>query len=125
MRATRRAKRSGNPSAAVNGSTSTASAPPTPAENVAMVVRSMFTQGSRLVIMRQAVSAETKAGFGCKPAGLLDTRPQQPHGAKFGDGQELVGIGGEPEFDHAACRIERDAGAFERAQIGDRDRRDV
>ena len=34
---------SGSPSAAVNGSTVTASAPPRPAENVAMVVRSMFT----------------------------------------------------------------------------------
>ena len=59
LRAMRRAKRSGSPSAAVNGSTSTASAPPTPAEKVAMVVRSMFTYGSRFVIMRQAVSAET------------------------------------------------------------------
>ena len=67
FRATRRAKRSGRPSAEVNGSTFTASAPPMPAENAAMVVRSMFTHGSRRVIMRQAVSAEMNAGFGLRP----------------------------------------------------------
>ena len=43
LRATRRAKRSGRPRAAVNGSTVIASAPPTPAENTAMVARRMFT----------------------------------------------------------------------------------
>ncbi len=32
-----------------------------------MVVRSMFTHGSRWVIMRHAVSAEMNAGFGDKP----------------------------------------------------------
>ena len=90
-----------------------------------MVVRSMFTHGSRCVIMRQAVSAEMNAGFGVKPAGLLDARPQRAQRAELGDGQELVGVGGEPEFDHAARGIERDAGAFQRAQISDRDREHI
>ena len=109
LRAMRRAKRSGNPIAAVNGSTVIASAPPMPAENAAMVVRSMFTYGSRRVIIRHAVSAETKAGAGAEPAGLFDARPEFPKRAKLGDGQELIGVGGEAEFDHAARRIERDA----------------
>ena len=60
-----------------------------------------------------------------KPAGLLDARPQRAKRAELGDGQELVGVGGEPEFDHAARGIERDAGAFERAEISDRDREHI
>ena len=43
LRATRRAKRSGKPSASVKGRAVTLSAPPTPAAVTAMVVRSMFT----------------------------------------------------------------------------------
>ena len=47
LRAIRRANASGRPSASSNGSTVTASAPPTPAASLATVVRSMFTHGSR------------------------------------------------------------------------------
>ena len=43
LRATRRPSASGMPMAESNGSTVTASAPPTPAANAATVVRSMFT----------------------------------------------------------------------------------
>ena len=43
LRATRRAKGVETPSAASNGATVTASAPPTPAANPAMVPRSRFT----------------------------------------------------------------------------------
>ena len=75
LRAIRRANRSGRPSAAVNGNTEIASAPPTPAANTATVARSMFTDGSRRVIMRHAVSADDICGHGRKPAGLLDARP--------------------------------------------------
>ena len=39
--------------------------------------------------------------------------------------EELVGVGGEPEIDHAAGGIERDAARFERAQICDGDRQDI
>ncbi|CAM5741390.1 hypothetical protein SHIRM173S_08748 [Streptomyces hirsutus] len=53
----RRAKASGRPSASSNGSTVTASAPPTPAARVATVVRSMFTHGSRRVIITGDVTA--------------------------------------------------------------------
>ena len=55
-----------------------------------------------MVIIRQAVSAATKAGFGVKPAGLFDARPKLPQRAEFGDGEELVGVGGQAEIDHAA-----------------------
>ena len=51
-----RTRRAG-PSAASNGSTVTASAPPTPAAKPATVVRSMFTQGSRRVIIADEVTA--------------------------------------------------------------------
>ena len=44
-----------------NGKTSTVSAPPTPAPKAASVVRSMFTHGSRWVIIGSDVSACTTA----------------------------------------------------------------
>ena len=50
-------KASGLPMAASNGSTVTASAPPTPAAKQATVVRSMFTQGSRRVSIAGDVTA--------------------------------------------------------------------
>ena len=46
LRAIRRPNASGRPSGLSNGSTVTASAPPTPAAKAATVVRSMFTHGS-------------------------------------------------------------------------------
>ncbi len=57
LRAMRRPRVSGRPMAASNGSTVTASAPPTPAANAATVVRSMFTYGSRRVIIGHDVTA--------------------------------------------------------------------
>lgn len=57
LRAIRRANASGRPSASSNGSTVTLSAPPTPAASVATVVRSMFTHGSRRVIITVEVTA--------------------------------------------------------------------
>ena len=57
FRAMRRANASGSPTAASNGSTVTASAPPTPADSPATVVRSMFTHGSRRVIITDEVTA--------------------------------------------------------------------
>ena len=117
LRASRRAKRSGRPSAAVKGRAVIAFAPPIPAENVAIVVRSKFTQGSRLAIIRHAVSAETKMGSGVEPARRLNACPQFSQRTKLGDGEELVGIGGKPEEDHFARGTERNASAFECAQV--------
>ena len=57
LRAIRRLNASGSPSRASNGSTVTASAPPTPAANAATQVRSMFTHGSYLVIIGREVTA--------------------------------------------------------------------
>ena len=57
LRAIRRAKESGRPSAASKGCTVTESAPPTPAAKQATVVRSMLTQGSRLVVITEEVTA--------------------------------------------------------------------
>ena len=58
-------------------------------------------------------------GFGARPQALFDPRPQQSQRAEFRQGQELIGIGAEPRIDHAAGFIQRDAGALQRAQIGD------
>ncbi len=102
------------------GKTVTASAPPVAAASAAMVARTMFPCGSRFVIMRQAVSAATKAGSRRKPAGLLDTRPHFAQGAELGDGEELILVGRETEEDEAACVVERDAAALQSAQIGHR-----
>ncbi len=57
LRAIRRLNASGSPSRESNGSTVTASAPPTPAAKAATQVRSMFTQGSYLVIIGRDVTA--------------------------------------------------------------------
>ena len=57
LRAIRRANASGIPRRESNGSTVTASAPPTPAAKAATQVRSMFTQGSCLVIIGREVTA--------------------------------------------------------------------
>ncbi len=64
LRAIRRPKASGRPSGLSNGSTVTASAPPTPAAKAATVVRSMFTQGSRLLIIGRLVTAWSRIGTG-------------------------------------------------------------
>ena len=57
LRAIRRPNASGGPSGLSKGSTVTASAPPTPAAKAATVVRSMFTQGSYLLIIGRLVTA--------------------------------------------------------------------
>ncbi len=57
LRAIRRPKASGRPRTLSNGSTVTLSAPPTPAAKAATVVRSMFTQGSYLLIIGRLVTA--------------------------------------------------------------------
>ena len=85
--------------------------------------RRMFTCGSRRAIMRHAVSAEMKAGSAVKPARDFNARPQFSQRAEFGDGEKLIGVGGQPEEDHAPRRFERNALGFERAQIGQRDRK--
>ena len=119
LRAMRRAKSSGTPSAALNGSTVTASAPPTAAPSAAMVPRTMFPCGSRLVIMRQAVSAATKAGRGLSPHASSIRAHNFRKRAELGDGQELVLIGGKAEIDEAPRIVERDAALLQRAEIGD------
>ena len=58
-------------------------------------------------------------------AGLLDARPKLAQRAEFRRGEELVGIGGQAEINHAARVGERHAGGFERAQIGERRRQHV
>ncbi len=76
LRAMRRANASGRPSAWSNGSTVTDSAPPTPAPSVASVVRSMFTHGSRRVI----ITGEVTACCRCAPAaGAPDASATRAH----------------------------------------------
>lgn len=69
LRAMRRAKASGRPRRASKGWTVTASAPPVPAAKQASVVRSMFTHGSRAVIMAEPVTACCR----CPPSGAPHT----------------------------------------------------
>ena len=57
LRAMRRANESGKPIAASNGRVVIAWAPPSAAEKVAMVLRSMFTHGSRRVSIAGEVTA--------------------------------------------------------------------
>ncbi len=68
LRAMRRAKASGLPSAQLNGSTVMASAPPKAAPAQAMVVRRMFTHGSRLAIIRSEVEAVSWMDSAALPA---------------------------------------------------------
>ena len=62
-----------------------------------------------------------KGRFRREPARRLDAGPQFSQRAEFGDGQELFGVGREPEENDAACGVEGDAAGFERAQIGECD----
>ena len=57
FRAMRRPKASGLPTALSKGCTTTESAPATPAAKPATVVRSMFTQGSRRLVIAADVTA--------------------------------------------------------------------
>ncbi len=54
-----------------------------------------------------------------QPARRLDARPQQPQCAEFCHGQKLVGIRREPRIDHVLRLLQWNAGALDRAQIGD------
>ena len=56
---------------------------------------------------------------GFQPAGALDGRPQAAQGAEFGERQEFVGVGGEPEVDQFSRVVEAHAGRLQRAQRGE------
>ncbi len=97
LRAMRRANASGTPSAALNGSTVMASAPPTAA-------RERGDGAAHDVPVRIALGhhAPRRLGgdegrLGLEPASVLDPRPELPEGAELGDGEELVLVGGETE----------------------------
>ncbi len=83
LRAIRRANASGRPSAVSNGSTLTESAPLTPAARQATVVRSMFTHGSRSVIITVDVTAcwRCPAASGAAPT-TCATRAQSLRAAR-------------------------------------------
>ena len=67
LRAIRRGERVGEADRRVEGCTVTASAPPTPAPKQASVVRSMFTHGSRRVIIADEVTACCACGACAAP----------------------------------------------------------
>ena len=119
LRAIRRLKASGSPSRASNGSTVTASAPPTPAAKAATQVRSMFTQGSYLVIIGRDVTAcSTICAVVRRGAAELEhPRPQPAYGAQLGDRRELLVGGGEPELDQRGGLVDLDPGG-RRARAG-------
>ena len=127
LRAMRRANASGRPSRASNGSTVTASAPPTPAANAATQVRSMFTHGSYLVIIGREVTA-CRVMFRRSSDGaaqLQHPRPQAAYGAQLGDRQELLVTRREPELDQPGGLVDRDPGGVEGAQVVGAERQHV
>ena len=119
LRARRRARPSGRPTASVCGRTQTLSAPPRPAEKAAIAPRMMFTYGvARGHHPPRALRLDMRLARR-KAAGLLDPRPGEAQGAEFRQGDELVRVGREAEGDHAARRVERNAHGFEPAQESD------
>jgi len=56
---------------------------------------------------------------------MLNSSPQLSQAAKLRDGQELVGIRAQSEEQQASRGVECKASAFERAQIGDPDRKHI
>ena len=123
LRAIRRARSSGSPSAASNGSTVIASAPPTAAAKQATVVRSMFTHGSRRVI----IAAEVTACCRCPRAGSRraergDPGPDPPGRAQLGDRGELVRGDREPELHRVQRRVDVEPGVGQRPQVRHPDR---
>ncbi len=110
LRAIRRPKASGRPSGLSKGSTVTASAPPAPAANAATVVRSMFTQGSYLLIIGRLVTACWR--FATAPGRRLeDPGPQPARGAQLGDRRELLVGGGVAELDQRGRLVDRSPAA--------------
>ncbi len=118
LRAIRRAKSSGSPSAVSNGSTVIASAPPTAAAKQPIVVRSMFTHGSCRVSMTAEVTACWCCARSAEPRQLGDPLPHLPGGAQLGDRAELVGAHGEAELEAVERLVHRQAGVGELTQVG-------
>ena len=122
LRAIRRENVVGRPIARRTAATVTASAPPVAAPKQASVVRSMFTHGSRRVIIGPDVTAccawpRPAAGT---PRQLGDAGPQPPGGPQLGDRQELVRRCGETELELPAGDLGRRSPALrQRPQVGD------
>ena len=121
LRAIRREKVVGSPIAASNGRTVTAWAPPVAAPKQARVVRSMFTHGSRRVIIGSDVTACcTWPRVGRRHAGQLgDAGPQPAGGPQLGDRQELVRRCGVTELELPAGDLGGEAALLQRPQVGD------
>ena len=101
----------------MNGSMLTLSAPPRPAAKAAIPPRITFTQGSRALIMRQALSACTRGASGARPQ-ASPTRAQSRRSARnFDERDELVGVGRHPERDCRAGGLDGNSALLERAQI--------
>ena len=95
------------------------SAPPVAAAKVAAVARSMLTQGSRgCEHARRRFRGDFARGI-TQTAGRADAGPERRPGAELGDCGEDVGICDQDEPHRPGCRVERHAGGFQAAQIGD------
>ena len=60
-----------------------------------------------------------KIGLGVSPQACSIRAHNSRKRAEFCQRQEFVGIGGKPRIDHALRILKRNAGALQRAQIGD------
>ena len=62
-----------------------------------------------------------KTGLGVRPQLCFDARPQQAQRAEFCHGEELIGVGDQPERYRRSGIVECDAAGLQRAQISNRD----
>ena len=100
LRAIRRPNASGRPSGLSNGSTVTASAPPTPAAKAATRGAQHVHPGSYLLIIGRLVTACWRCrGRRRRPLSSSDPGPEPAGGAELGDGRELLVGGGVAELD--------------------------
>ena len=117
----RRLNASGSPSGASNGSTVTASAPPTPAANDATQVRSMFTQGSYLLIIGREVTACWRCPRASRSTSQSSSTrcPEPARGAELGDGGELLVGRGVAELQQRRGLGRVDPGGLQDPEVGD------
>ena len=109
---------SGRPSGLSNGSTVTLSAPPTPAAKAATVVRSMFTQGSYLLIIGRLVTACRRMLAAGVASLSSSTRAHSRRAARSLAivGELLVGRG-VAELDQARGLVDAQPGVGEGAEV--------
>ncbi len=119
LRAIRRPNASGAPSRSSNGTTVTASAPPTPGGEGGDGAAQHVDPGVLLAGHRPAGDRVQRHLAG-GPAGRLEhARPQPARRPELGDGRELLVGGREAELDQSRAVLDGEARVGEEAEVGD------